>query len=349
MGKVYERVISSEAERIVQSGFAKVEGGVVRLNNGKIFEHLKFVEQQVKDYGEDIYKSVQTMEKEATESSKLILSEIGQLNNKFINSSKVIENMQKSMKLSNLLSAANLLTSGLNLCVSAVGFTLVINKLKKMDYKLDSIQKGIEEIKAINLIELNSKIMRHINRAEILINSYQRFSDEEFKRDDSQKIEKAIGDIRIDIIELVNMQRNNSIKFDFDIIMVLYNNYLELNKLIIAELYSINKLNGYVELKYIDMVKESICGNFINKKVNKEMILCEDYLYSQNEIKETTKFFQKLCDYSTEIVKLQNQLLLEEPSGAYTIFNDVKKNLYFNNNEAEDESIKVRLENVKTY
>lgn len=328
MRQIFKRIISKEAQQLVDSGEGKIEGGVVRKNNGEIFQHLKFVEEQVEDYGEDIFSSIQKMQKEATEASKSILSEIGNLNNKFKNSNMIIEQLQKSTSLGNLLTGANLLVSGLNLCTTVAGFTLVLKKLKNIDCKLDGIQNGINILRDSNLIDLKNKINIEIKDAILILDRYDRF-EEEFTGSDYQNIGQKINAIECCIENLIERQYYNEIRMNFESIISLYSCYLELNKLTIKKLSEVNKINTFIDKSRVIKLNNLIKEKVINQFVYKDMFMCIDKFYTEKDIEDAKILFCNLCDYNVEYIQAQNKLLLEAPKETYSTLNQIKKNFYF--------------------
>ncbi|MDD6794469.1 MAG: hypothetical protein PUE01_03500, partial [Clostridiaceae bacterium] len=94
-------------------------------------------------------------------------------------------------------------------------------------------------------------------------------------------------------------------------IFMLYDSYLSLNKLIIYQLNSINKLDGYTELENVKIVIDLINNSIVEDYVYKTMFLSTDKIYLESEIYECIQYFKLLLDYNYECLDSQHKLFLE--------------------------------------
>ena len=213
------RTISDKARKLLEVGEVTESGGTIRKKNGQIFEHFKFVEEYVKESGEDIFYELQKMKKEATESSERIIKELKIINKNFDNGSNILNLLKNNIELANVINGINLLVGSLNLCVTVAGFALTLNKLKKMDYKLDNIDNGINQLKNSEIINLKNEINKDINNAILILDRYNRFKDENFTGADYQNIVTHMNELEKNIKNLIDRQYNNTVKLNFESII----------------------------------------------------------------------------------------------------------------------------------
>ena len=283
--------VPNDVKELIKSGHAKIYGGVVRRintpgQNGQIVRILQF----------------------PTDNLNSITNELASLDARFSNSEKVLSLLNENLSVTNLLAQANLITSGLNLCVSAAGFALVLNKLNKVNKELNKILAGIDLLTNIAMEKEFQELLVLINSANVNLQRFKLFEEEQFTSDNYDSLLDLIGKIRVKLISLINSQ----IPIEPEYIFMLYDSYLSLNKLIIYQLNSINKLDGYTELENVKIVIDLINNSIVDDYVYKTMFLSTDKIYLESEIYECIQYFKLLLDYNYECLDSQHKLFLED-------------------------------------
>lgn len=306
-----QRIIPEEIKKLIKEGKAEVYGGVVRFinsgsKNGQIIQHLQFpMEDNLENYTN-------------------ILNQLGSLDKKFESATEVIGMLQKAQGLGNVIGVANLAMSGLNLCVTAVGFTVVINKLTKINGKLDSIQSDIDELKTNETNKLKKEIKEMIGEARCHIDNEKNFPNENIDSNRLLEIDKLINRFRSTIEDLIIRKNSKDIKLDDSAILNLYDIYIGLNKYRVYKNssnknFSIENHTDNVNLvkKINSLIKDKVLRNYIIK----EMYLNEHKIFNSNEIEETVKVMDNIYDYNIEILDSQG-LYLNPPSNAKQIIKE---------------------------
>ena len=278
-----------------------VYGGTIRRinsgsSNGQIIRHLEIVKEDA--------------------SYKEVINEISKLDVRFSNMLKNLECLSNVKSLQSLVSTANLLASGLNICVSVASLVIINKKLNSMNKKLDEIQIGVNKLLDNEKQKLVLRTRKEIAKATILIESFEQqgINNKPIERNDYVSLRECIANIKLDIEDLVKRNIENQISLNIEYIIALYMSYIQINKLYIKKINEIGIKFSEKEKEEVKKITNLIKDNILNEDIYRELYLCDEKIFTQKQIKETIENFNQLCECNFEFVDSQVLYLESKPA-----------------------------------
>lgn len=288
------REIPEEYMQMIREGTVKLYGGVLRNQKGHILKHLKVFHDSTNDKIEDVVKGLAT------------------LDNRFQGLENAVGTITNMTQLGNVLGGVNCLLSGVNLCVTVAGFAIVCRQLKGISSKIDEIKVEVVKLQDNEISKLANKINKHLAHIPNIIEGYNMMDESEFKGATFIELANKIADLRVDLLDLIDREQRNSIQLPLPYIFSLFEAYICLNKLLAFKLHQVNNIQSYQELPYVEKVVTELKVKVLRPQIYKQMVLCQEELYTETEIANVIQLAQNLCDYNYEVIDVEHQLLVGE-------------------------------------